>query len=51
MKQSITLMTVVMLALFSSSVFAGYRGHGSHGGLHHCLKSASAIKDGYYAKL
>jgi len=51
MKQSITLMTVVMLALFSCSVFAGDRGHGSHGGLHHCLKSASAIKDGYYAKL
>ena len=51
MKQSITLMTVVMLALFSSSVFAGYRGHCSHCGLHHCLKSASAIKDGYYAKL
>ncbi len=48
MKQSITLMTVVMLALFSSFVFAGDRGHGS---LHHCLKSASAIKDGYYAKL
>lgn len=48
MKQSITLMTVFMLALFSFSVFAG---HGEHGGLHHCLKSASAIKDGYYAKL
>jgi len=51
MKQSITLMTMFMLVLFSSSVLAGHGGHGSHGGLHQCLKSASAIKEGYYAKL
>lgn len=51
MKQTFTFVTIVMLTLFSSSVLAGSRGHGIHGDLHHCLKSASAIKDGYYAKL
>lgn len=51
MKQTITLMTMLMLALFSSHVLADHRGHGGHGALHHCLKSASAIKEGYYAKL
>ena len=51
MKQTITFMTMLILALFSSSVLAGHGGHGSHGNLHHCLKSASAIKEGYYAKV
>ena len=51
MKQAFTAITMMMLALFSTSVLAGPRGHGSHDDLHHCLKSASAIKDGYYAKL
>jgi len=51
MKQIITLMTMLMLALFSFSVFAGHDGHSGHGSLHKCLKSASAIKEGYYAKL
>jgi len=51
MKQTITFMTMFMLLLFSSAVFAGHGRHGSHGGLHQCLKSASAIKEGYYAKL
>ena len=51
MKQTITLMTMFMLVLLSSPVLAGHGGHGNRGDLHHCLKSASAIKDGYYAKL
>ena len=51
MKQTITFMTMLILALFSSSVLAGHGGHSNHGDLHHCLKAASAIKDGYYAKL
>jgi uncharacterized membrane protein YkoI len=51
MKQAITFMTMLTLALFSFSVHAGHRGHGGHGGLHQCLKSASTIKEGYYAKL
>ncbi len=51
MKQTITLIAMFMLALFSSSVLAGHGGQGSQSDLHHCLKSASAIKDGYYAKL
>ncbi len=42
---------MLMLALFSFSVFAGHDGHSGHGSLHKCLKSASAIKEGYYAKL
>lgn len=51
MKQTISFVSTLILALFSSFVFAGHGGHGGHGDLHHCLKSASAIKDGYYAKL
>ena len=51
MKQTITLITMLMLALFSSSVLAGHGGHSSYGGLHKCLESASEIKEGYYAKL
>lgn len=51
MKQTVTFVCMMMLALFSSFVLAGSRGNGMHGDLHHCLKSASAIKDGYYAKL
>ena len=51
MKQTITFMTIFVIALFSSSVLAGHGGHGHHGGLHQCLKSESAIKEGYYAKL
>ena len=51
MKQTIIFVSTFVLALFSSSVFAGHGGHGNRGDLHHCLKSASAIKDGYYAKV
>ena len=51
MKYSITFMTIFMIVLFSSSVLAGHGGHSSHSALHKCLKSASAIKEGYYAKL
>ncbi len=51
MKHTFTFVTMVMLALFSTSVLAGDRGHNKRGALHKCLKSASAIKDGYYAKL
>ena len=51
MKQTITFMTIFVIALFSSSALAGHGGHSSHSALHKCLKSASAIKEGYYAKL
>ena len=47
MKQIITLISALSLALLSQSVLAG---HG-HGGLHKCLKEASKIKQGYYGKL
>jgi uncharacterized membrane protein YkoI len=50
MKQFITLITVLSLALLSQSIMAGGHGYG-HGGLHKCLKEASKIKQGYYGKL
>ena len=48
MKQFITLITALSLALLSQFALAG---HGSHGGLHKCLKEASKIKQGYYGKV
>ena len=48
MKHLITALTTLVLALFSASVLAD-RGH--HSGLHKCLKAASEIKEGYYAKV
>lgn len=46
MKNQITYFFLPAALLFSSSAIAGH-----HDGLHGCLKSASAIKEGYYAKL
>ncbi|MBI4005043.1 MAG: PepSY domain-containing protein [Gammaproteobacteria bacterium] len=51
MKYSITFITTAILTLFSSSVLADRGHHGHHGGLHACLEAASAIKEGYYAKV
>ena len=46
MKLSFVLLTTMVFAMFSTAATAD---HG--GGLHKCLKAASAIKEGYYAKL
>jgi uncharacterized membrane protein YkoI len=41
-----SLLAVLILTVFSTAGMADHRG-----GLHACLKAASAIKEGYYAKL
>lgn len=46
MKLSITVLITTLLAMISTTSMADHRG-----GLHACLKAASAIKEGYYAKL
>jgi len=46
MKLSLTVLTVLILAMFSTVSMATHRG-----GLNACLSAASAIKEGYYAKL
>lgn len=46
MKSTVLVFTAFILAVFST---AGMAGHG--GGLHACLQAASAIKEGYYAKV
>jgi uncharacterized membrane protein YkoI len=46
MKLSLGILTVLILAMFSTASMAGH-----HGGLHACLSAASAVKEGYYAKL
>ena len=50
MKHYLTLVVFITLGLAVSPAFAR---HGHHGGgsLHKCLKAASNIKDGYYAKV
>jgi uncharacterized membrane protein YkoI len=46
MKLLLNILTVMILAMFSTTSLADH-----HSGLHACLKAASAVKDGYYAKL
>jgi len=50
MKHSALVTICTALSLVSTAAPAGHR-HGGHGGLHACLEAASAIKEGYYAKL
>ena len=46
MKLPLSILTMLVLAMFSTTSLADH-----HGGLHACLAAASAVKEGYYAKL
>ena len=48
MKKAIFCSSIFMLVTFSIPANAG---HGRHGDIHHCLKSASRIKEGYFVKV
>lgn len=52
MKNILITLSILILALFTTTAMAerGYFNR-HHEGLHACLKAASAIKDGYYAKV
>ena len=52
MKNILITLSLLILALFTTTAMAeGGHFNRHHEGLHACLKAASAIKDGYYAKV